>query len=157
MAKQELAKVEPLDLAGFDPKGDVTGAIAEIDKKISELKSVTESNWKTPGKVDGFKNFKDMSTLEEIHEALSVAIAKEAAYNKAQELTGVKTVKAKTFEGATVADLVEDAKVRAAQIQYGKQLDALQNAKKVLSEFVTKEQRQAIAVQGVLDSLKGLF
>lgn len=123
----------------------VPTGIEAVNKKIAQLKEITESVYKTPGRVTSFSNnIKDETNISELIKMFSSVSGRAKAYDAASEELGLKTVPVFKVDGGTVAEFAHDIKLRIAIIQNKETLDELNAIKKEYTELMDKEDRMAL-------------
>jgi beta-lactamase class D len=132
---------------------DVPEMLKAIDEKIKKFKRIEESVYKTTGKLDGFGDLKQEKLVSNLIRAVSVVIAKEKAYNEAAEKLGLTTYPVFEISGSQAKDWIEDARLRIDIIEQKDTLDKLQDYKKRMQEFLSKEDQKNILLREMQDFL----
>lgn len=123
----------------------VPEGIELVNQRIADLKHITESVYKTTGKVTGFPNkIQDETNIGELVKMFSSVAGREAAYRAAQEALELKTVPLFRVDGGTVAEFKHDIKLRIAIIANKETLDELNQIKKEYTELMDKEDRMKL-------------
>lgn len=133
------AKVTTLAVAG------VLDGIELVNQRIADLKHITESVYKTTGRITGFPNkIQDETSISELVKMYSSVAQRGAAYAAAQQDLGLKTVPQFKVDGGTVAEFKHDIQLRVAIIANKETLDELNTIKKEFTELMDKEDRMAL-------------
>lgn len=128
----------------------IPAALAVIDQKLSAVKKITESVYKTSGKVDSFTvSLKDEQLEENVIRMLSVIVLRNKAYDEAAALLGVSSTKLFKYNGSPLEDWVEDAKLRINIINNHEQETKLKEFKDKLSKFMSEEDQKELLFQEI--------
>jgi hypothetical protein len=123
-------------------------ALGQINEQLSKLKGLTESKYKTGKRLAGFsKPIDEVTEHDEIIKMVSVVVAKEKAYNEAQQALGIEKAKVFKLDGSTAEEWIEDAKLRLQWIEYKDRYDELTTLKKEYEAIMDKEDRKALLDQ----------
>jgi len=129
------------------PTTSVFEGIELVNKQIEKLKHISDSVYKTNGKVPGFtKNIQDETNISELIKMYSSVAGREVAYNNAAlELLGTEaTYPVFKLEGATSADYKTDIRLRIDIINHKTRLDELTAIKKEYTELMDKQDRMKL-------------
>lgn len=143
------------ELAKLDVN-NTTALMELLDKKLAEVKKVEDTPYKTNGDMSEHafsNNIKNETESDVLVRMLSVAIAKEEAYQKAVKELNLSSCKAITFGTGTLDDLKHDIKLRIAIITQDTKSKALRDAKDKLSKFMTAEEQKTIILKDLAKQL----
>lgn len=141
--KKETGKkneVATLDL------NNVPGIISALDDKLKSLSHVTDSKYRTTGKLDGIGDIKEMTKIEDLIKAYSVIVAKEKAYNEAALDLDINTFKEFTVFGHTKNDWKLDIKLRIDLINHKDTLEQLKMYKSKFEKFLSEEDQKSMLI-----------
>jgi hypothetical protein len=135
----------------------VPDAITAINKKLAELKHITDSVYKTKKSFDGF-NLETETKVENLVKMLSSIRAREKAYNDAQSelatsFNGSFTAAPFKVEGSTGDEWAYDIVLRIKIIQQKDTHDKLVGMKKKWEELMDKEDRKNLLLKEMNDFL----
>lgn len=120
---------------------DVPSALKALEAKIQSLKHIEESVYKSSCKLDGFPDIKTETSITNLIKVFSSIQAREAAYNNAIETLGLK--QAPQFNlGGTLEEWKSDIQLRINIINHKEELDTMNEFKKQLESFVSKEEQK---------------
>ena len=128
----------------------VSDAIEAINKKISALKHIQESVFKTSGKITmagGTKDIKEEKTVIELVKAFSGVIARTKAIEEAYAELGITTFPEVKVDGGTVKEWSDDIKLRISIIEQKDTLEELSKMKKEWEDLMDKEDKKALLVK----------
>ena len=127
-------------------------ALTLLDQRISNLKAVTESNYKTSGVIDGTPfAIKNETKVENLIKAFSVIIGKSEMYGKAAKALGRKTYPAFVVGGGNVEDWKHDIELRLAIIEHADELATLNSYKEKMSKFLSEADQKAQLLKEMAD------
>lgn len=129
------------------PTTSVFEGIEAVNKQIEKLKHISDSVYKTNGKVPGFStNLQNETNVSELIKMYSSVAGREAAYNSAAlELLGSEaTYPVFKLEGATSLDYKADIRLRIDIINNKTRLDELTAIKKEYTELMDKQDRMKL-------------
>lgn len=145
MEKQEVAVVKPSD------------AIATLAKKIESIKLITETQYKTNGKIQttsGSLDIKTVTNEEELVKAYSSVSARINALDKAYEELGYTSYPAAKIDGGTLEEWKHDIQLRLEIIRQKNTLDNLEGLKKEWEGLMDKEDRKELLLKKMNEVLK---
>lgn len=123
----------------------VPEGIELVNQRIADLKHITESVYKTTGRVTGFPNkIQDETKIEELVKMFSSVAGRGAAYKAAQEALELKSVPVFRVDGGTVDEFKHDIQLRIAILANKETLDELNQIKKEYTELMDKEDRMKL-------------
>jgi hypothetical protein len=123
----------------------VLGGIELVNQRIADLKHITESVYKTTGRVQGFPNkIQDETSISELIKMYSAVAGRGASYDAAAKDLNLTTVPVFKLEGGTVKEYKHDVQLRIAIIANKETLDELNTIKKEFTELMDKEDRMAL-------------
>lgn len=123
----------------------VPEGIELVNQRIADLKHITESVYKTTGRVTGFPNkIQDETNIAELVKMFSSVAGRGAAYEAAQKTLELKSVPVFRVDGGTVAEFKHDIQLRIAIIANKETLDELNTIKKEYTELMDKEDRMKL-------------
>lgn len=128
----------------------VPDAIEKLNKRLSDLKHIAESVYKTPGKVStssGQKDIKEETNVTELVKCLSGILARAEAQEKAYDALGMTKYPVVKVDGGTVEEWISDIKLRIEIIEQKDTFDKLNGIKKRWEELMDKEDRKALLIK----------
>jgi hypothetical protein len=138
-------------------KSNIHLALEKIDAKLSNLGDVSESNYITEGKIDGISaNIKEMKTVEDVNTAFAIILIRENGYNQSANVLGVKSLKPFTQNGFSVSAFEKDCKFRIGIITSHETRTKLEEARKIIQEQMTEEEKRAMNLEKANSILKEL-
>jgi hypothetical protein len=143
MGTAKTKKAEVAVLSG----ASVPEIITKLESKIKELDHITDSKYKTSGKLDGFGNVKEETSIGNLIKAFSSVSARAKAYAEAAEALSIETFPVFELNGGTVEDWKTDIQLRIAIIQHKETLDKLQSYRDKMKEFLSKEDQKALLLE----------
>lgn len=117
-----------------------------LDGKIAELKTITDSVYKTTGNLEGFGDIKAETKIENLIRAFSSVNGRKKAYDEAAAILGLTSHPQFTVSGGTVEDWEQDIKLRIEIITHKDKLDKLNEYKEKMSKFLSEEDQKAMLV-----------
>ena len=124
--------------------GDVASVINVLDAKIKSLDHISDSKYKTSGKLDGFGDLKTETKIDNLIKAYSSIKGRETAYNNAAEDMGLTTYPQFEVNGSTADEWKSDIMLRIAIINHKDTLDKLTAYKEKMQQFMSKEEQKAV-------------
>jgi hypothetical protein len=127
-----------------------------LDQKISEMKTIEDTKWKTSGTISISGMSIDLKTETKIENLIKVNAAiriQEEAYTESQRELGVKSAPAFTASGHLREDWKADIKLRIAIINQKEELDTLKALQSEASEFITKDEKKAAFMEKMANYL----
>lgn len=138
MSKQDK-KANELAIPG------VVQGIELVNVELKKLKSISESVYKTPGRITGFPNsLQNETSISELIKMFSSVQARETAYDNAQTLLAIDSAPVFKVDGGTAKEFEHDIKLRIAIIQNKERLDELTAIKDEYTQLMDKEDRKAL-------------
>ncbi len=130
--------------------------IQQIDAQLAGLKSMSDTTYKTGGKVDGFsENLKEAKEVDVIVKMFSAVLGRKEMYDKAQAELGVKTTKQFTYNGHTLDEWKADCTFRIAVVTEHETRERLQKAKEKATTLLSDEDKKALALKELVELLGG--
>ena len=129
-------KVTALVKAGTTPQ--VRDAVDLLRDELKNLKSITESNYKTTGQCENI-NIQSVTKVEDLIKAWSMVSAKSKAYDEAMLDLNINSAPEFTISGYNKAAWKEDINLRIAIITHQARKDELEALLKEAESFMTKE------------------
>jgi hypothetical protein len=123
---------------------EVPSVIAALEAKIKALDHITDSKYRTGGKLDGFGDIKQETNISNLIKAFSSIRGREKAYAEAAEEMGLSTFPVFEANGSTSEDWKQDILLRIAIINHKDTLDKLTEYRNKMKEFLSKEDQKAI-------------
>jgi hypothetical protein len=123
---------------------EVPNVIAALEAKIKALDHITDSKYRTGGKLDGFGDIKQETNISNLIKAFSSIRGREKAYAEAAEEMGLSTFPVFEANGSTSEDWKQDILLRIAIINHKDTLDKLTEYRNKMKEFLSKEDQKAI-------------
>lgn len=114
-----------------------------LNKKINDLKEVTECAYKTSGNLEGFGDIKNETKVENLIRAFSSVRGREKAYDDAAKELGLKSYPAFLIGGGTSEDWKKDILLRKAVIEHADELKKLNEYKEKMSRFMSEADQKA--------------
>lgn len=150
--------MEKTDLA---VRSKLPKALEMLDERLSKIKAVTETAYKTSGE---FKWNPEHSTQSvKIQNVIDIALLisiyaffmnRTANYSEAAAELGLKEYPICTWQGNPIDDWKEDIKLRIAVVSYDNEKKKLEHAKRKLEGFLTQEDQLGIVLKELgLDSI----
>jgi len=136
-------------------KDQVPTIISKLDQEIAKLKVISESVYKTAGKLETFGDIKVETKVENLVRAYSSISGKKEAYDRAARELGVKQCLEFSINGGTLAEWKQDIMLRIDIITHQDKLDKLKSYKDKMSKFLSEEDQKAILMQEMTEFLSG--
>lgn len=116
-------------------------ALDFLRQELQALKTITESEYRTDGKVDSFNgtSIKDEKNIDVLVKMASVIFTRAKAYNEAQTRLGVVEVKPFSMNGHSEDAYEADIKLRIAVLKHAERKAELEALVKEGESFLTKE------------------
>ena len=128
--------------------------IQKIDAQLASLKSMSDTTYKTTGKVDSFSvNLKDAKEVDTIIKMFSAVLGRKEMYDKAQTALEVKTAKQFTYNGHTVEEWKADCIFRIAVVTEHETRERLQKAKDKATTLLSDEDKKILAMKELIELL----
>jgi hypothetical protein len=131
----------------------VPQVLAELDAKLKSLEHISDSKYRTIGNLGPFGDIKTQTKIEELIKAHSYVTKKAACYDESMMILKVESCKPFEENGYSADDWVSDIKLRIDILQHKETMDKLQEAKSILSQFLSAEDQKAIAFAKVAELL----
>jgi hypothetical protein len=125
----------------------VPDLLTKVNEKIAGLKTITESNYKTTGKLDGFGDIRTETQITNLIRAYSSVMGKEKAYNEAAADLNLSTYPVFEINGFDREAWKHDILLRKAIVEHKETLDKLNAYKEKLSKFLSTEDQKAILLK----------
>ena len=122
-----------------------------LNKKISDLREVTECSYKTSGQLEGFGDIKTETKVENLIRAFSSVRGREKAYEDAAKELGLKTYPAFTVNGGNSESWKSDILLRKAVIEHADELKKLNEYKEKISRFMSEADQKAQLLKEMTD------
>lgn len=132
---------------------NVPAIINALDEKLKSLSHVTDSNYRTAGKLEGIGDIKTMTSIDELIKAYSVICSKEQAYNAAALDLGLSEFKEFTLFGHTREDWKLDIKLRMDLITHKDTLEKINNYKSKFEKFLSVDDQKTMLLNELANFL----
>lgn len=133
---------------------DVPSIIGALEAKIKSLEHITESKYKTNGKLTGFNNIHEETNVGNLIKAFSFVSNKSKAYEAAAEEMGLDSFPVFKESDSDADDWKADIMLRIAVINHKETLDKLTGYKEKFSQFLTKENQKEMLLAEMSAFLK---
>jgi hypothetical protein len=147
MSKKDKQSVE-LSVSTGTPE-----ILQALEKKISSLKHIEETVYKTSGTLDNFGSIKTETKVDNLIKAFSMIRGKHDAYAKSAVELDVKQVPQFSISGGTLEDWKHDIKLRIEVINHKDTLDKLNSYKERMSKFLSEQDQKAMLMKEMGDFL----
>lgn len=128
--------------------------IQKIDAQLASLKSMSDTTYKTSGKIDGFsENLKEAKEVDTIIKMFSAVLGRKKMYDEAQTELEVKTAKQFTYNGHTIEEWKADCMFRIAVVTEHETRERLQRAKEKATTLLSDEDKKALALKELVELL----
>ena len=128
-------------------EGSVFDHLEQVKQKLSEIQAVTDSPYKTPGRINTGGNTVDVKTetnVENLVVAYATVKTKIQVVESAYEELGITNHKVVRIDGGTTEEWKADITLRLNIIQNQAKLDKLNKIKDGLTELMGKEEKAAL-------------
>ena len=129
------------------PNQDIPSIVNVLEKKLAEIKTITDCPYKTTGVFDagGIKcDIKSETSISNLLNLVGVIKVRENAYNEAQRTLGLKSVPAFTVSGYSSSAWVDDVKLRIAVIEHDETVKKITKFKEEFSKLMTQEDQKKL-------------
>lgn len=154
----KAAKSTAVAKADLFSSEDVPSMIKALETKLKGFEGINESNYRTSGDIDGIGNIKTMTDLSALIKASGMIIDSERIYSEGAAAMNLDTFPQYSYKGNTVADWLQDIKLRYDLINQKETIDTLNEFKKDLEGFMTEQDKKAVLMSRMQEFLtkKGL-
>lgn len=115
-------------------------ALDLLKQELAGLKAITETQYKTEGKVDGFNScIQEESLIENLVRMHSAIFSRAKFYNESQKSLGISTLPLFKINNSTPEAFEHDIKLRIAVLQHADRKKVLEDLVKEGESFLTKE------------------
>ena len=154
----KTAKSTAVAKADLFTSEDVPSMIKALETTLKSFEGINESNYRTSGNIDGLGDIKTMTDLSLLIRASGMIIDSERVYNQGAEAMQLETFPQYSYKGNTVADWLQDIKLRYDLINQKDTIDTLNTFKKELEGFMTEQDKKAVLMTRMQEFLnkKGL-
>lgn len=124
--------------------------LTALNQKISRMKHIADSVYKTNGKVrtaSGEMDIKTQTNPTELVKAFSGILVRAKSMEDAYEALGITNYPVVKIDGGTVEEWKSDIQLRIEIIEQKDQLDELNALKKEAEELMDKEDRKALLLK----------
>ncbi len=118
-----------------------------LESKISSLKHIEDTPWKTQKVLDGFGDISKETKIENLIRAYHSVVSRETGYNEAAIALGLKTYPAFEVSGANAEAWKHDIMLRISIIQYSDTLAQLTTYKEKMSKFLSEADQREMLMQ----------
>lgn len=139
-----MATKKETGVATLTVESSVPSVLSTLDAKISSLKKVVDTPYKTTGNLDGFGDIKQETKIENLIRANSMVRSKAAAYADSIVDLDLGSAPAFSISGGDVEAWKQDIKLRIAIIQHKETYDKLTAYKEKMSKFLSEADQKAI-------------
>jgi hypothetical protein len=116
-----------------------------LKSELNNLKSITESNYKTDGKIEGYATgIQEETKVEKLISMYASIKLREQAYNTAAQDLGLKSYPLFKLSGNTSESIKHDVLLKIAIIEHADRKKELEQLVKEAESFMTKEDQQKI-------------
>lgn len=132
------------------PDSSVPEFLTSLNQKISRMKHIADSVYKTNGKVrtaSGEMDIKTQTSPAELVKAFSGILVRAQSMEQAYEVLGITNYPVVKIDGGTVEEWKSDIQLRIEIIEQKDQLDELNALKKEAEELMDKEDRKALLLK----------
>lgn len=133
---------------------NVPDIIVVLDEKLSALKHVTETKYRTSGVLDGIGDIKSETKIESLIRAHASVMIREESYTKAALDLGLETFPAFQIGGCSVDDWKHDIRFRIDVINHKETADKLKEYKDKMSKFLSEEDQKNMLMTEMANFLK---
>lgn len=120
-----------------------------LKKELSQLKAITETQYKTTGNLESFGNIKSETSVSNLIKAFSSVRGRENAYNEAAAEMGMESYPAFEISGGNKEQWKHDIKLRIAVINHAERKAELEALIEEGKSFLTKEDQYQMYLQKV--------
>jgi hypothetical protein len=127
---------------------DVPSVLQILEEKISSLKHITDTVYKTTGNLEGFgTNIQKEMKVENLIRAFGSVMARSEVYNAAAKALGQKTYPAFEVSGGDMEAWKHDIILRINIINHQETLDKLNGYKEKMSKFLSEEDQKSMLLK----------
>lgn len=128
--------------------GGPIDALGILKQELSNLKAITETQYKTTGNIDGFPtNLQSEIKIDVLIKMFSSVMGRSEAYNKAQTELEIKNAPVFKISDSKVEDFKHDIQLRIAVIEHADRKKELEDLIKEGETFLTKADQYEIYKQ----------
>lgn len=121
--------------------------LSALDREIKSLEHITDTVYKTTGRLTGFNDIKTETKVENLIRAFSSVLGKSKMYGDAIAELGLPIAPQFTIDGGTVEDWKHDITLRINIINHKDKLDKLNEYKNKMSKFLSEQDQKAMLME----------
>jgi hypothetical protein len=133
---------------------NVPAIIKALEAKIKSLDHVTDSKYKTNGKLEGLCDVKTETNLGNLIKAFSSVKGRSEMYNEAAAELGLDTFPVWEVNGGSLEDWKADITLRINIINHKDTLDKLNAFKAKFEKFLSAEDQKSMLMNELTSFLK---
>jgi hypothetical protein len=135
---------------------EMPGLIENLNKKISELKHIEESVYRTSGKLEGFViNLKEEMKIENLIKMKASLIVRKNYYDEAAKSLGRKSYPDFKVDGFSIEDWDKDIQLRIQIIEHKDTLDKLNSFKEKAAKLMSEQDQKNMLINEMKNFFKG--
>lgn len=146
-----MAKDKSTQIVTMNQNTNTVDVIKVLEEKITNMKKISETPYKTTGVITGFSDIKSETNISTLIKAYSSVSNREKAYDQSAIDLGLKTYPKFTDGGGGSEEWRHDIKLRIAIIQQREEEEKLIGYKERMSKFLSEQDQKEMLLKEMAD------